>query len=305
MASCPRAQRHVIEPSFLLPLWEAHRDALDHPVRSFEFVKHGRVFDDRPYQMGVLNLSRDSSYRESITHTVPAALYRARRMTIEGAAMVDVGAESTGDNADLLDTDAQLSSLLPVVDALVGDGILVSVETYHTEVAVASLEAGAAVINLTGRVDDRELYEQIARHDAGLVLCYTPGETARSKDALPPADELIDAQMEFFAERLELATSAGVERIWVDPGFGFVLGLPDGPERVRYQTESTLQAFRFRTLGWPVCVTLASSVYLFHDEARVAETAGAVHALLGKANLIRSHEVARVQPVIDTLDICR
>ena len=155
--------------------------------------------------------------------------------------------------------------------------------------------------NMMSRPND----EAVARYGAGLVLCYTPGETARSSDALPAADVLIDEQLRFFADRLELATAAGVERIWVDPGFGFALDLPDGPERVRYQTESTLQAFRFRTLGWPVCVTLASSVYLFHDEVRVAETAGAVHAVLGRANLIRSHEVARVQPVLDTLDICR
>lgn len=295
----------VIDPDYLLPLWEQHRDALQHPVRTFDFPDYGRTFDDRAYQMGVLNLSRDSSYRESITHTVEAALYRGRRMTIEGAAMVDVGAESTGEEADIVDIDRQLSTLLPVVTALVDDRILTSVETYHTPVAVAALEAGAAVINLTGRVDDPELYEAIARHEAGLVMCYTPGETARSRDELPSSDVLIDEQLAFFAERLALATSAGVERIWVDPGFGFALNLRDGPERVKYQTEATLQSFRLRTLGWPVCVTLASSVYLFHDEVRVAETAGAVHALLGKANLIRSHEVARVQPVIDTNDICR
>lgn len=294
----------MITPDVLLPLWEAHREALDHPIRSFEFPRFGRTFDDRPYQLGVINLSRDSSYRESITHDVPAALYRARRMTIEGAVMIDVGAESTGEAAELLDIDAQLSSLLPVVRALTDDGMLVSAETYHTDVAVAALEAGAGVVNLTGRVDDLELYESIARHEAGLILCYTPGETARSHDELPSADVLIEEQMTFFRERLELATSAGIERIWIDPGFGFALKLPDGPERVRYQTDSILQSFRFRQLGWPVCVTMASSVYLFHDEARSAETGMAVLALLAKANLIRSHEVARVQPILDMLDIC-
>ncbi len=294
----------MISPDWLLPLWEQHRDAIEHPVRTIEFPAHGRTFADEPYQLGVINLSRDSSYRESIVHTVDAALYRARRMTIEGAAMVDVGAESTGENADLLDIRAQLDSLLPVVRALVDDGILVSAETYHTDVAVAALEAGAAVINLTGRIDDPELYEAIARHEAGLILCYTPGETARSSDELPSADVLIDEQMQFFRERLELATSCGVERIWIDPGFGFALNLPDGPERVRYQTDSVLQSFRFRELGWPVCVTMTSSVYLFHDEARSAETGMAVLALLAKANLLRSHEVARVQPIIDMLHIC-
>ena len=215
----------MITPDVLLPLWEAHRDAIHHPVRTFELA--GRTFDDRPYQLGVINLSRDSTYRESIAHDVPAALYRARRMTVEGAVMIDIGAESTGTNADIVDVDAQLASLLPVLDALLAEGLLVSIETYLTDVAVAALEAGAQVINLTGRVDDPALYEAIARHDARLILCYTPGETARSKDELPSADVLIDEQLAFFAERLELATSSGVERIWIDPGFGFALNLPD------------------------------------------------------------------------------
>lgn len=295
----------MITPDYLLPLWDAHRDAIAHPVRTLEFERLGRVFDDRPYQLGVINLSRDSSYRESIVHDVEAALYRARRMTIEGAAMIDVGAESTGATADLVDVDGQLVSLLPVVRALVDDGMLVSVETYHPEVAVAALEEGAGVINLTGRVDDPMLYESIARHDAGLILCYTPGENARSSDDVPTADQMIDAQMTFFRERLALIEGCGVDKIWIDAGFGFGLNLPDGPERVRYQTDNTLQSFRFREFGWPVCITMTSSVYLFHDEVRVAETASAVLALLAKANLLRSHEVARIQPVIDMLDMCR
>ena len=104
---------------------------------------------------------------------------------------------------------------------------------------------------------------------------------------------------------MQLATEAGIERIWIDPGFGFALNIPDGPERVRYQTESLLQSFRFRVLGWPVCVTMTSSVYLFRDEVRCAETSSATLALLSKANLLRSHEGARVQPVIDMLEICQ
>jgi dihydropteroate synthase len=295
----------MTSPDDLLPLWEAHRDAIAHPVRTFDLPRTGRVFGDRAHQLGVINLSRESSYRESIVHDVDAALYRARRMTIEGAAIVDVGAESTGEHAELVGTAAQLDSLLPVVRAIVAEGILVSVETYHPEVAVAALEAGADVINLTGRIDEPSFYEAIARHRAGLIICYTPGETARSDDELPAAGVIVERQLRFFRERIELATAAGVDRIWVDPGFGFALNLPDGPERVRYQTDSLLQSFRFRVLGWPVCVTLASSVYLFHDEARSAETGMAVLALLAKANLIRSHEVARVQPIIDMQEIGR
>lgn len=291
----------MISPDWLLPLWTEHNSALSHPVRSLAFPRFNRVFEDRPYQLGVINLSRDSTYRESICHTVEAALYRGRRMTLEGAAMIDVGSESTGETADLVDTDGQIDSIIPIVKALSGEGILVSAETYDATVAEAALQSGAGVINLTGRIEERNFYEMIARYEAGLILCYTPGENARSTDDVPPPDVIVDRQLTFFRERLALATAAGIERIWIDPGFGFALNLPDGAARNRYQTENILQAFRFRILGWPVCVTMASSVYLFRDEVRCAETCMATLALLAKSNLLRSHEVARVQPVIDLM----
>ena len=292
----------MIQGPRLLELWTRYRDAFEAPVRSFELPRFAKRFEDRTYQMGVLNLSPDSGYRESICHTVEAALYRGRRMTLEGAAMVDIGAESTGDTADTVSVQRQIDKMRPVVGPLAAEGILCSVETYHPEVAIALLEAGAGVVNLTGRVDEPELYRAIARHDAGLVLCYTPGENARSSAVLPPPDQILDAQIAFFRERLDLAQGQGVERIWLDPGFGFALNLSDGPERIRYQTESILQSFRLRVLGWPVAVQMTGSVWLFRDEVRVGAVCAATIASISRANLLRSHEVPKVQPVINLLD---
>lgn len=293
----------MIQGPRLLDLWTKHRDAFEAPVRSFDIPRFGKRFEDTTYQMGVLNLSTDSTYRETVCHTVEAALYRGRRMTLEGAAMVDIGAESTGDTADIVSITRQIDLMRPVVTPLAEEGILCSVETYHPEVAVAMLEAGAGVVNLTGRVDDAEMYKAIARHKAGLVLCYTPGENARDSAALPPASELLDAQIDFFRERLALAEGAGVERIWLDPGFGFALNLPDSPDRIRYQTESILQSFRLRVLGWPVAVQMTGSVWLFRDEVRVGAVSAATIASISRANLLRSHEVPKVQPVIKLLDM--
>lgn len=292
----------MISADRVLPLWLKYREALETPVRTFSFPNFNKTFEDKTYQMGVLNLSPDSTYRETVCHTLEAALYRGRRMTLEGAAMVDIGAESTGETADVVSIDHQVDRMRPVVRGLADEGILVSVETYHPEVGVALLEAGAGVVNLTGRVDDKAFYEAIAHHQAGLVLCYTPGENARSLDHLPPVDQIFDHQLAFFKERVALATGAGIERLWVDPGFGFALNLPDGPDRIRYQTDSILQSFRLRELGWPVTVQLTGHVYLFRDEVRVAQTSAATLAVLSKANLVRSHEVPRVQPVLNFQD---
>lgn len=293
----------MIQGPRLFELWTRHRDAFEAPVRTFDLPRFGTRFEDTTYTMGVLNLSPDSTYRESVCHTVEAALFRGRRMALEGAAMVDIGAESTGDTADIVSVERQIDRMRPVVTPLAEEGILCSVETYHPEVAVAMLEAGAGVVNLTGRVDDPALYAEIAKHEAGLVLCYTPGETARSRDVLPPAGEIFEAQIDFFRERLALAEGQGVERIWVDPGFGFALNLPDGPDRIRYQTESILQSFRLRVLGWPVAVQMTGSVYLFRDEVRTSPAHSAVLASLARANLLRTHEVPKVQPVLRLLEM--
>ncbi len=291
----------LIQPEFLRDLWSRHADALAAELKPITLSSSAMTFEDRVYQMGVINLSPDSSYRESICLSVEQSLYRARRMIVEGASLIDVGAESTGAVARRVGAAEQQSMLMPVLDALVQDSIPVSVETYHQDTAEAVLDRGAAVINLTGRPADSAFYRAIAKKHAGVIICYTAGKDSREDVDLPSRDELVAAQLQYFRDQLDLALSAGVHAIWLDPGFGFYNRLPDGPARVRYQIESTLQAFRFRVLGWPVCVTLASPVAMFREEVRSAETCFATLAVLAKANLLRSHEVARVQPVIESL----
>ncbi|MEM9629261.1 MAG: dihydropteroate synthase [Pseudomonadota bacterium] len=291
----------MIDPDRLRSLWDRHNDALTGAIETVSLPSVSLTFDDRAYQMGVINLSPDSSYRESICLSVEQAVYRGRRMQLEGASLVDIGAESTGAVARKVGADEQRSMLMPVTEALVEAGVPVSVETYHTDVAEATLDRGAAVINMTGRPSDIDLYRAIARYNAGVIICFTAGKDAREDIALPDRDDLVDTQLAYFREQLELAQSAGVRTIWIDPGFGFYNRLPDGPARVAYQIESMLQAFRFRILGWPICVTMPSPVAMFKEEVRSAETCFATLALLSKANLLRSHEVARVQPVIEAL----
>lgn len=295
----------MISPDFLLPIWEAHRSAIAAPVKGFDFPRFGQSFDDRAYQMGVINLSRDSSYRESLALNLEQGVRRAKKMVLDGARIVDIGAESTGTGTARVDGDGQKSLLLPLIEALAAENILVSVDTYLPDVVEASLKAGAGVVNLTGRNDDPEFYRMIAAHEAGVILCYTPGEHGRSEVDPPSRDELIAEQLDYLRGAVDLAVRNGVERIWVDPGMGvgYYHALPDGPRRIRHQVENTLRAFRFRELGWPVCVTMASPVAMFGDEVRSAETCFATLAMLAKVNLLRTHEVPRIQPILDTQDI--
>jgi len=141
----------------LARLLEQNRDAAAARVK--EFAIDGRLFafNSSPGVMGVINLSADSWYRESVCLTVESAIHRGKVLTAQGADIVDLGAESTLAHAARADESAQLGKLLPVLKELRAAGILVSVETYETAVTRACLEAGANVLNLTGTDRSEEL----------------------------------------------------------------------------------------------------------------------------------------------------
>ena len=290
----------------LIGLVESHRECLKAPVKEFELREKHFSCNGIPDIMGVVNLSRDSWYRESVCLTAEQAIRRGHRLVAEGAAMVDIGAESTLQNARLLDAELQKSALLPVVRELAGAGVLVSVETYHTGVAEACLKAGAAVLNLTGMEASEDIYKCVADHEAAVVICYVQGSHVRNVGDFKTGEDHTRELQDYFSKQIELATQAGVRRIWIDPGLGFYYkNLQDSSARVRYQIETLLNSFRLRTLGWPVCHALPHAFEYFEDEVRTAEVFFAVMAILGKTQLLRTHEVGKVTGVIRSMNVWR
>ena len=284
----------------------AHADALAAPVRAFDIG--GRPFDPdvHPELMGVVNLSRDSWYRESVVPSAAAAIRRGEVLAAQGAMVIDIGAESTLASAARVSPEEQVAGILPVVTALRDRGILTSVETYSPDVARVILAAGANVLNLTGIEREDEMYATAAEHDAAIVMCFVQGANVREVHDLVLGDDPIPALLEHFGPRIDRAVSEGVGRILIDPGLGFYYGnLLDGPARVRHQVTVFLNTFRLRVLGWPVCHALPHAFDFFEDEVRSAEPFFAVLAALGRTGLLRTHEVPRVRGVLDTLGALR
>ncbi|MFQ3670924.1 MAG: dihydropteroate synthase [Verrucomicrobiia bacterium] len=288
----------------LKELAEHHPQALQAEVTEFELrgIRFGG--DCGPRFMGVVNLSADSWYRESVALTTENAVRRGLRLRADGAHLVDVGAESTLAAAERVDPERQCGRLLPVVRELTAAGVAVSVETYHPDVTRACLEAGAAVLNLTGTVGTSEFYRLVADHGAGVIICYVAGAHVREVGDLILGSDHTEVLRDYFARQIELATQAGVQRIWIDPGMGFYYrNLGDSAARVRYQMETFLNTFRLRTLGWPTCHALPHAFEYFEDDVRCAEPFFAVLALLGRTDLLRTHEVSRVRAVARTLEV--
>src|SRR5688572_19404217 len=148
----------MLSLEYLAELLERHADAAKARVREFSIGGRSFEFNSRPAIMGVINLSPDSWYRESVCLNTNHAIQRGKMMQAQGAEIVDVGAESTLAHAATAPDTLQKSRLLPVIKGLREAGILVSAETYNPPVARACLEAGANVINLTGTERPEEIY---------------------------------------------------------------------------------------------------------------------------------------------------
>jgi dihydropteroate synthase len=288
----------------LAELLERNRAAAQARVREFSIGGTHFAFNSRPAIMGVINLSPDSWYRESVCLTAESAVRRGRVLSAQGAEIVDVGAESTLAQAARVDEVGQNSKLLPVVRGLRQSGILVSVETYHPAVTRACLEAGANILNLTGADASDELFRMVAAHDAAVIICYVQGRNVREVGDFNFAADPVAMMHDYFARQIEVAARNGVEKILIDPGLGFYYrNLQDSAVRVRHQMRVFLNTFRLRALGFPICHALPHAFEYFGEEVRCAEPFFAVLAALGKTDLFRTHEVPRVKAVLDTLRV--
>jgi len=286
----------------LAALLEKHREVAHAKVQEFALGETFFPFNSQPAIMGVINLSPDSWYRESVSLSVEHAIQRGKILHAQGADIVDFGAESTLAHAARVSDSGQKFKLLPVVRALREANVLVSVETYQLTVANACLEAGANVLNLTGTEANKEMFRLVAEHQAAVILCYVQGANVREVGNFDLSVDPIATMEEYFSRQIEVATRLGVEKIFLDPGLGFYYrNLQDSAVRVRHQMNIFLNTFRLRKLGFPICHALPHAFESFGAEVRSAEPFFAVLAALGKTDLFRTHEVPRIKAVLETL----
>jgi dihydropteroate synthase len=252
----------------------------------------------RPSVMGVLNVTPDS-FSDGGVHLYPdVAAAAARRMVEEGAAIVDVGGESTRPGADGVSAEEELRRVLPVLDRLGGE-IPLSIDTSKAQVARAALERGAILVNdVTALRGDPELAGAVAEAGAYLCLMHMQGEPRTMQEA-PRYRDVAAEVAEFLAERLAVAVAHGVpeERICLDPGIGFGKTLEHNLELVR-RLDVLL------ALGRPVLVGFSRKSSLRRltgsDDLLGASVAAAVAAYERGATILRVHDV---RPTVDALTV--
>ena len=246
----------------------------------------------RPSVVGVLNVTPDS-FSDGGDFVRPAdAIAQGRRLFEEGAALVDVGGESTRPGAREVPADEEIARVEPVLDGLVG--IPVSIDTSKAEVARRALELGAVLVNdVTALRGDPETAGVVADGGAYLCLMHMQGEP-RTMQVAPSYDDVVSEVASFLEERLEFAVAHGIreERVCLDPGIGFGKTPEQNLELVR-------RLDRIVAIGRPVLVGLSRKSTLGKVLGDPTATHGTTAASVGAAvaafergaSLLRAHDV--------------
>jgi dihydropteroate synthase len=178
---------------------------------------------------GVLNVTPDSFSDGGRFTDVDAALAHARRLVAEGAAVIDVGGESTRPGAQPVDPAEEQRRVLPVVRALTADGIRVSIDTLSASTARAAVDAGAAIVNdVSGGLVDTAMLSTVAGLDVDYVAMHWRGRSDRW-DAVSDYADIVTEVRDELRSRADAALAAGIapERLWLDPGLGFAKNASD------------------------------------------------------------------------------
>ena len=241
--------------------------------------------------MGIINVTPDSFSEGGLFADTEAAIAHAGALAAAGAAILDIGGESTRPNAIPVPAHEEMLRALPVIRAASETGAVISVDTVKPSVAEAALSAGAHVVNdIRGLQGDPEMAHIAARHGAGVVIMHNPGFLGSSSGT---EGDPVSACLAFFERSLAIAAEAGIaaDRIVLDPGFGFGKTVEQSLELLARLPELT-------GTGHPILVGISRKSFIGKllgrepDQRLIGTLATHVAAALGGAAILRVHDVA-------------
>ena len=260
----------------------------------------GQLIDlSKPKVMGILNLTPNSFFDGGKYLDEAAIVTQVQKMLSEGATFIDIGAYSSKPNAEFVSVEEELARIVPVVELLVQQfpAILISIDTFRSEVAAACIQKGAALINdiSAGKLDESML-GVIAKHKLPYVMMHMKG-TPQTMQSLATYEDVVKEVMFYFSERINAARKLGINDVIVDPGFGFAKTL-----KHNYEIMQNLEFFSILELPILVGISRKSMIYKLLEttpnEALNGTSVLNTIALQKGAQILRVHDVKEAQECI-------
>ncbi len=252
-----------------------------------------------PKVMGILNLTPDSFYDGGRYRETNAVLRHVENMLNDGATFIDVGAYSSKPGADVVSEAEELHRILPIIELLVKTfpNILISVDTFRSNVAKNCVNAGACIINdISAGHRDEKMLATIAHLSVPFVMMHSRGNS-KTMQQLTDYDDLVKDILFYFSERLAAARQLGIMDLIIDPGFGFAKTLKQNFELLK-----KLELFKITDLPILVGLSRKSMIYKTLDVSaeKALNGTSALHsiALQKGATILRVHDVKEAMECI-------
>jgi dihydropteroate synthase len=245
-----------------------------------------------PKVMGIVNVTPDSFFDGGKLTDADAVVFQVEKMLQEGATFIDLGGYSSKPGAEFVSETEELNRVIPVVKLLVEKfpDILLSIDTFRSEVAKQAIENGAALINdISAGLLDENMLETVAKLQVPYIMMHMKG-TPKTMQSLANYDDLLKEMNFYFSERIAKARRFGLNDIIIDPGFGFAKTLEQN-----YELLQNLELLQFHDLPILAGISRKSMIYNALETAPEAALNGTtfLHAscLQKGANILRVHDV--------------
>lgn len=258
---------------------------------------------EKPLVMGILNITPDSFYASSRLQGEEAIINKAAQMVNEGAGILDIGAQSTRPGSDRITAEEELEKLLPVIKKLIElfPEMVISVDTYYSEVAEKAVLAGAHIINdISGGEMDKNMIATVAALRVPYICMHIKGVPETMQDNTNYENVTMEV-LDFFIKKIDDCKQAGIHDVIIDPGFGF--GKNIGQNLLLLKN---LPAFKM--LEKPIMAglsrksTIYKTLHITAEESLNGTTVLNTIALQNGANILRVHDVKEAREAVELLE---
>jgi dihydropteroate synthase len=249
--------------------------------------------------MGILNVTPDSFYDGGQHFSVNQAIQQCEKMIAEGADIIDIGGQSTRPNSERISATEELKRITPVLESIASHfpDTLISIDTYHSEVAKSAIQMGAHIINdISAGEDDPKMTETVAQLNVPYIIMHKKGsvETMHSSSSY---SNVVDEVKKHLQQKVIELNQLGINQIIIDPGFGFSKSKSENFELLNHLDE-------FKSIGVPVLVGISRKSMIYKtlqispEDSLNGTTVLNTIALLKGANILRVHDVKACKETI-------
>ena len=254
---------------------------------------------EQPLVMGIINATPDSFYKGDLPDGLEEIVVQVGKMTSEGASIIDIGGQSTRPGSERISASEEIQRVIPVIDSILTTypQTIISIDTYHSEVALAAIKAGASIVNdISAGSLDPEMIHCVSSLKVPYICMHMKGSPEHMQNN-PTYDDLIKEVLDFFIDKIEQCKKAGIKDIIIDPGFGF-------GKTIQQNFILLKQLSVFKLLDKPILAGLSrkSMVYktLNVDVTAALNGSTVLHtiALQQGASILRVHDVKEAMQAV-------